>query len=53
MLEKDNVGPSKLSELSYIPFAKLDQGVPIFSCLKLEAYDRKGREICQIKRFTT
>lgn len=45
MLEKDNEGPSKLSELSYIPFSKLDQGVPIFSCQKLEAYDHKGRNI--------
>lgn len=38
----DSLGPSKLSELSYIPFNPLDEGVPLFDCQKIDAYDHRG-----------
>lgn len=44
MLDRDNVGPSRIANFSYMPFSKLDHGIPLFSCLKIEAYDHRGKK---------
>ncbi|XP_031634914.1 uncharacterized protein LOC116348156 [Contarinia nasturtii] len=43
-LEEAKVGPSKLAGLSYIKFERYDQSVPVFSCLKIEAYKAITKE---------
>ncbi|XP_055309559.1 uncharacterized protein LOC129573239 [Sitodiplosis mosellana] len=51
-LNRDNIGPSKLSNFSYIPFSQLHKKVPEFLCQKIEAYDIRGMYIvrkCQLK----
>lgn len=41
-LGSDNIGPSKLSNFSYIPFRAIGMAVPLFACQKIEAQDYRG-----------